>query len=148
MIFVLEFLSKHCLVDSSASTMHAYFVLGAAEMRQVSLYVLPCFCKALLPASELPTSSARFNSFFELRIRWINEANTAQSSGVVKLLFFDTPFVFRFVALLLPRLSTFLATSSQAWMSCVSSSTSPGPCIPIRRFFVQCGESCEPCSRI
>ena len=49
---------------------------------------------------------AFLNSFFKLVIRWINEVNTAQSSNIVKLRFFDSPLLFfLFVALLLTCLS-------------------------------------------
>ena len=53
-------------------------------------------------------SPPTLDSFFELRIFWINEANTAQSSSDVKLR---------------RCLSISLATSNQTWMSFVPSST-------------------------
>ena len=83
----------------------------------------PWSCKALLLASELPTFSARFFGFFELFIHCINDVSTAQSSSVVKLRFFDSPFFLLFVALLLTYCSISLATTNQALMSFVSSST-------------------------
>ena len=136
--------SKRFLVDSSASTMHAYFVMRSSGVRQVSLYFLPLILQGI--AAGIGTSNflrAIFHSFNELRIFWINEVNTAQSSSVFKL-----RFVFPFVALLLTCLSISLATSSQAWISFVFSWTASWTSIPIRRFFVQYGESCESGPRI
>ena len=45
---------------SSAATMHAYFVLGASELRQVSLYVLSLILQGIVLASKLPTFLGAF----------------------------------------------------------------------------------------
>ena len=52
--------SIRSLVDSSASTMHAYFVLHIPGALQSPCTLFLWSCKALLLASELPTFSAHF----------------------------------------------------------------------------------------
>ena len=146
--------SMRFLVDSSASTMHAYLRLG--RIRIATSFLVrssPDLARHCCWHRNFQLSPRIFDSFFELRIHWINEVNTAQSSSVVKL---NLPalssfglsiahFWFSFVSLLLTCLSISLATSSQAWMSFVFFvNRSPHYEKPIWRFFVQCGESCEP----
>ena len=81
-------LAKVFDVDSSASTMHANFVLVASGVQQVSLCSLLLILQNI--AAGIGTSNflrAFFSGFFEVRIFWINDVNTGQSSSVVKASF-------------------------------------------------------------
>ena len=88
-------------------------------------------------------SPRMFNSFFEFRICWINAVNSAQSSGVVKLRFFESPLLFCF------SLRCFWHVFPHLWPQVIKPGCRlflrqppPGPWKPFWRFFVQCGESC------
>ena len=83
------------------------------------------------------------NSFFELLIRWINEANPARSSSVFKLWFLDSLFFFCFSSRCAASDIFFHISGHKAWMFCFFVNRSPGPCVPIWRFFCQGGESCD-----
>ena len=66
-------------------------VLCLASIRSTTSFVVrssPDLARHCCWHRNFQLSSRIFNSFFELRIRWISEVNTAQSSGVVKLRFF------------------------------------------------------------
>ena len=103
------------------------YVFCLANIRSAtSVYVLPSpdLARHCCWHRNFQLSRRILFSFFELRIRWINEVNTAQSSSVVKLGFFDSPlWFFLFFALLLTCLSISLATSNLAWMLFASVST-------------------------
>ena len=87
--------SKRFLADSSASTMHAYFVLRVPEGLQVS----PCLLLLILQGTTAGIVTSNFFSafcdgFFELCICRINEVSPSQLFRIVELRFFDSPFLF------------------------------------------------------
>ena len=88
------------LVDSPASTMHAYFALQLTETLQVSLYSARLVVQGIAAGIETSNILRAFfmfpwilhnPCFLEFFIRWIKEVNTKQFSSIVKLWFFDSP---------------------------------------------------------
>ena len=116
-----------CLVDSLASTMHAYFDFLGSGLAQVLLHSVfltlqrhSCFHR------QLQLFPRVFNGFFELNNIRIDKADAYQPSCVVQLPFFDCPFfAFLFVELLLRSLTTFLATYDLASMLLAILSAAP-----------------------
>ena len=125
--------SMRFLVDSSASTMHAHFVLVASGLRQVSLYFPPLILQCV--AAGIGTYV--FHCSFELLIRWINEVNTAQSSSVVKLRFIDSTFLFLFSVRCFWHLFPSLQRQViRPWCRLFLCQPLTGPCIHIWRVFL------------
>ena len=85
--------SKRVLVDSSASKMHASFVLSVPEVRQVSMYSRPVVLQSICCWHRNFLLSPRM---FWLPSAWINEVNPSQPSSIIKLRFFDGPLLFFF----------------------------------------------------
>ena len=83
-----------CLVDSLASTMHAYFDFSGSGLAQVLLHSVflnlqrhSCFRRQL---QLLPRG---YNDFFVRNIIRIDKADASQPSCIVELRFFDCPFL-------------------------------------------------------
>ena len=122
----VEFFPNAFLVDSSASTMEAYFVLPASRVLQVSFYFLLLILQGMAAGigtsnffSAFPTVS--LNSASAGSMKWIPRNLLELSSCGNSIVHFC--FSFRCAAS--DMLSISLVTSNQAWMSFVSSSTAP-----------------------
>ena len=130
-----------CLVSIRSAT--SFLVLSS-----------PWSCETLLLALELPTFSAFFfffffffcNSFFKLRICWINELNTARNLLALSSFGFSIAhFLFFFSSRCFWHVVPYL------WPKAIKSGcrlffrqTLPRPCVSIWKFFVQYGESLNP----
>ena len=90
-------------------------------------------------------STRIFLDILEFLIITINEINTTQSSGIVELWFLEAHhllfFAFRRIGHIFPNVLPQSVWPGGRLFSCQS-------CISIPWFFIQYGESCEPCPRI
>ena len=151
---------KSFLVDSSASTMHAYFDLRVSDSPQVCpanarratglLYSRPLVLQGI--AAGIGTSNflrAFSKSFLGFLTCWVNEVNTSQCSCIVKLRFFDSPLLLLFSYWRFWHVFPYLWPQG-GWPGCrlLPCQSPPEPCTSVPRFFVQYLEPSEAFPRI
>ena len=100
--------SNRLLVDSSASTMHANFVLQFPVELQVTLCWLLLILHGIAAVIGISNFLLAFFRVFKFFIFWINNVNSSQSSGIIESWFLDSPLLFfsalRSIGHILPNL--------------------------------------------
>ena len=141
--------SMRFFIDSLASTIQAYFVLCSSTVRQVACTCHVEVSKALRLASEFPTFYAHFQWYPWIprhQDQWSEYHAIFWHYRVEVFHWTDRPlwilFAFRCIGHIFPNLWPQSVWPGGRLFSCQSL---PRPCISIRRFFIQYGESCEIC---
>ena len=128
--------SVRFLIDSSASKIEAYFCLVFFNCATCfSVLITLKFARHCGWHRNFQLSTHIFHDILEFHIRWINEVNTTQSSGIVKLRFLDSLllllFAFRCIGHIFPNFWPQSVWPGRCLFSCQSP---PRPCIHIRWF--------------